>query len=173
MLFLVNLIRPGQRRHCVWSSLTKGFKIGVKPEVPVTRNLQGSPDKSSITWNIAFLCASSSSHEPVRNGSILTSQRLSSSTSSDSTGHRRLAICLVISRLGYLGVWLGACSPSVMVSIHELWDRFHLAQDERNADAALCFRHAIEAHNRSDYPSVQFWYRQGETCESVAELISV
>jgi hypothetical protein len=52
-----------------------------------------------------------------------------------------------------------------MLSLQELWDRFHLAQGEQNADAALCFRRAIEAFNRCDYSSLQFWYRQAQMCE--------
>ena len=59
-----------------------------------------------------------------------------------------------------------------MISIQELWDRLHLAQEEHNVDVALCFRHAIEAYNRCDYPSAVFWYRQAQQCESVAELSS-
>jgi hypothetical protein len=55
-----------------------------------------------------------------------------------------------------------------MISIHELWDRFRQARGERNADAAMCFRHAIEAYIRTDYPSVLFWYRQAQMCESIA-----
>jgi hypothetical protein len=57
-----------------------------------------------------------------------------------------------------------------MISIQELWDQFHRAQGKHNADAALCFRHAIDAHNRSDYPSVLFWYQQARMCESVATV---
>lgn len=55
-----------------------------------------------------------------------------------------------------------------MVSIQELWDQLHLAQSEHNVDAALCLRHAIEAYNRCDYPSVAFWCEQGKMCESTA-----
>lgn len=55
-----------------------------------------------------------------------------------------------------------------MISIQELWEQLHIAQRDQNADAALCFRHAIEAYNRCDGQSVQFWYRQGQMCESVA-----
>jgi len=55
-----------------------------------------------------------------------------------------------------------------MISMTDLWDRLHLAQKERNADAALCFRHAIEAYNRCDYPSVLFWWQQARMCESTA-----
>jgi hypothetical protein len=62
------------------------------------------------------------------------------------------------------------CQDASMISIRELWDRLHLAQEEHNPDAALCFRHAVEAYNRSDYPSVLFWYQQARMCESVAEL---
>jgi hypothetical protein len=54
---------------------------------------------------------------------------------------------------------------SIMVSIQQLWDCFRLAQQEQNADAALCFRYAIDAYNRCDHDSVQFWYRQAEMCE--------
>ena len=57
-----------------------------------------------------------------------------------------------------------------MVSIQQLWDLFHLAQEDQNVDAALCFRYAIEAYNRCDYSSVQFWYRQAQICESVASV---
>jgi hypothetical protein len=57
-----------------------------------------------------------------------------------------------------------------MISMRDLWDRFHLAQEEHNVDAALCFRHAIEAYNRSDYPSVLFWLQQAQLCDSIAEL---
>lgn len=53
-----------------------------------------------------------------------------------------------------------------MISIQELWDRFHLAQNEHNADAAICLHHAIEAQTRSDYPSALFWYEQAQMCES-------
>jgi hypothetical protein len=52
-----------------------------------------------------------------------------------------------------------------MISLQELWERFRLAQQNRNADAVLCFRHAIEAYNRCDYPSVLFWFREAQTCE--------
>jgi hypothetical protein len=55
-----------------------------------------------------------------------------------------------------------------MISIQELWDRFRLAQNEHNADAAICLHHAIEAHVRCDYPSAVFWYRQAQMCESKA-----
>jgi hypothetical protein len=55
-----------------------------------------------------------------------------------------------------------------MISIQELWDRFRLAQNEHNADAAICLHHAIEAHVRSDYASAVFWYRQAQMCESKA-----
>jgi len=57
-----------------------------------------------------------------------------------------------------------------MISIQELWDRLRLAQEKHNVDVALCYRHAVDAYNRSDYPSVLFWYRQARMCESVAEL---
>jgi hypothetical protein len=53
-----------------------------------------------------------------------------------------------------------------MLSLQELCDRLHLAQLEQNADAVLCFRYAINAFNRCDYASVQFWYRQAQMCES-------
>ena len=52
-----------------------------------------------------------------------------------------------------------------MVSIQTLWDRLHLAQHEHNLDAALCFRYAIEAYNRCDYPSVAFWCKQAQLCK--------
>ena len=52
-----------------------------------------------------------------------------------------------------------------MPSIQSLWDQLHLAQSEHNADAILCFRHAIEAFNRSDYASVAFWCEQAKMCE--------
>lgn len=52
-----------------------------------------------------------------------------------------------------------------MLSLQQLWDRLHLAQQEENVDAALCFRYAIEAFNRCDHPSVEFWYRQAQMCE--------
>jgi hypothetical protein len=60
----------------------------------------------------------------------------------------------------------------LQISIRDLWDRLHLAQNEHNADAILCFRHAVEAYNRCDYPSVLFWYRQARMCESVVALSS-
>jgi hypothetical protein len=53
-----------------------------------------------------------------------------------------------------------------MISIYALWNRFRVAQAAQNADAALCLRHAIEAHGRCDYASVIFWHRQAEMCES-------
>jgi hypothetical protein len=53
-----------------------------------------------------------------------------------------------------------------MISIRTLWDRFRIAQAANKADAALCLRHAIEAHGRCDYASVLFWHRQAEMCES-------
>jgi len=59
-----------------------------------------------------------------------------------------------------------------MISIQDLWDRFHLAQEQHNVDAALCFRHAIEAYTRADYPSVTFWSDQARMCESVETLIA-
>ena len=52
-----------------------------------------------------------------------------------------------------------------MISLQDLWVRFRLAQARHNVDAALCFRHAIEAYNRCDYPSVLFWFREAEICE--------
>jgi len=55
-----------------------------------------------------------------------------------------------------------------MISMQELWDCLRLAQNERNADAAICLHNAIEAHTRSDYPSALFWYRQAQICESKA-----
>lgn len=55
-----------------------------------------------------------------------------------------------------------------MPSIQDLWDRLHLAQSERNVDAALCFRHAIEAYNRCDHLGVAFWCEQAERCEATA-----
>jgi hypothetical protein len=55
-----------------------------------------------------------------------------------------------------------------MISIQELWDRLHIAQAEHNADAALCFHHAIEAYNRCDYASALFWYQQARRCEPMA-----
>lgn len=55
-----------------------------------------------------------------------------------------------------------------MLSIHDLSDQLHLAQTEHNADAALCLRHAIEAYNRCDYPSMAFWCDQAKMCESTA-----
>lgn len=55
-----------------------------------------------------------------------------------------------------------------MRSIQNLWCELRLAQGEHNSDAALCFRHAIEAYNRSDYPSVAFWCEQARMCESTA-----
>jgi len=55
-----------------------------------------------------------------------------------------------------------------MISIQELWDRFRLAQNERNADAAICLHNAIAAQARSDYPSALFWYQQAQMCESKA-----
>jgi len=57
-----------------------------------------------------------------------------------------------------------------MISIQDLWDRFHLAQEQHNVDAALCFRRAIEAATRADSVSADWWRLQGEMCESVAEL---
>lgn len=56
-----------------------------------------------------------------------------------------------------------------MPSLQRLWELFHLAQQEENADAAMCFRHAIEALNRCDYSSAQFWYRQAEMCDFALE----
>jgi hypothetical protein len=55
-----------------------------------------------------------------------------------------------------------------MISIKDLWDRLYLAQEQHNADAALCFRRAIEAATRADSLSVHWWLSQGEMCESVA-----
>jgi hypothetical protein len=55
-----------------------------------------------------------------------------------------------------------------MGSIQNLWDRFHLAREERNVDAALCFRRAIEAATRADSLSADWWRLQAEMCESVA-----
>jgi hypothetical protein len=59
-------------------------------------------------------------------------------------------------------------NTTAMLSIKELWDRFHLAQQQHNADAALCFRHAIEAATRADSVSAHWWRSQAETCESAA-----
>jgi len=53
-------------------------------------------------------------------------------------------------------------------SIKDLWDRFHLAQERHNTDAALCFRHAIEAATRADSISADWWRLEGEACESEA-----
>jgi hypothetical protein len=61
-----------------------------------------------------------------------------------------------------------ATDDTTMISIQALWDRFRIAQAGSNPDASLCFRHAIEAYNRCDYPSVLFWYQQAEMCESIA-----
>jgi hypothetical protein len=58
----------------------------------------------------------------------------------------------------------GGCE--VMSLIKELWARFNLAQEQHNADAALCFRHAIEAATRADLLSAYWWRLEGETCES-------
>ena len=58
---------------------------------------------------------------------------------------------------------------TAMLSIQDLWDRFHLAQEQHNADAALCFRHAIEAATRADSVSAHWWRLQAETCESVGQ----
>lgn len=52
-----------------------------------------------------------------------------------------------------------------MISIERIWELFRRAQHDRNADAALCFRHAIEAYNRCDYPSVTFWCEQAKECD--------
>lgn len=52
-----------------------------------------------------------------------------------------------------------------MISIERIWELFRRAQNDRNADAALCFRHAIEAYNRCDYPSVTFWCEQAKECD--------
>lgn len=60
-----------------------------------------------------------------------------------------------------------------MVSLRQLWDLFHLAQAEQNTDVATCFRYAIEAHNRCDYPSVQFWYRQAQMCGCVEPVVAI
>jgi hypothetical protein len=62
-----------------------------------------------------------------------------------------------------------------MISLRELWDGFHLAQEKHNDDVALCFHHAIEAYNRCDYPSALFWYEQAQMCESAepAEEVSL
>jgi hypothetical protein len=49
-----------------------------------------------------------------------------------------------------------------MNSIKDLWDRFHLAEEQQNADAALCFRHAIEAATRADSLSAYWWLLEGE-----------
>jgi hypothetical protein len=57
-----------------------------------------------------------------------------------------------------------------MTSIQDLWNRFHLAQDQHNVDAALCFRRAIEAATRADSRSADWWRLQGEMCESVAAV---
>ena len=57
-----------------------------------------------------------------------------------------------------------------MISIQDLWGRFHLAQEQHNVDAALCFRRAIEAATRGDSLSADWWRLQGEVCESVAAL---
>jgi hypothetical protein len=54
------------------------------------------------------------------------------------------------------------------VSIQDLWGRLHLAQEQHNGDAALCFRRAIEAATRADSLSAYWWLSQGEMCESVA-----
>jgi hypothetical protein len=61
---------------------------------------------------------------------------------------------------------------TTMISIQDLWDRFHLAQKQHNADAALCFRRAIEAATRADSLSAQWWRLQGEMCESVAATLT-
>lgn len=55
-----------------------------------------------------------------------------------------------------------------MSSIKDLWDQFHLAQEQHNADAALCFRHAIEAATRADPLGADWWRLEGEACESTA-----
>jgi hypothetical protein len=62
---------------------------------------------------------------------------------------------------------LSLAEVTSMISVKDLWDRFHLAQEQNNADAALCFRHAIEAATRADSVSAHWWQSQGETCVSV------
>jgi hypothetical protein len=59
-----------------------------------------------------------------------------------------------------------------MLSLEQLWDLFHIAQQARNTDALLCFRYAIAAYNRCDYPSLEFWYRQAQMCESALAEVS-
>jgi hypothetical protein len=59
----------------------------------------------------------------------------------------------------------GAEGFSPMISLQDLWTRLRLAQQTHNVDAALCFRHAIEAYARCDYPSVLFWFREAQICE--------
>jgi hypothetical protein len=53
-----------------------------------------------------------------------------------------------------------------MSTIKNLWDRSHLAQDQHNADAALCFRHAIEAATHADSLAADWWRSEGEMYES-------
>ena len=59
-----------------------------------------------------------------------------------------------------------------MISIKDLWGRFHLAQERHNADAALCFRRAIEAATRADSLSAYWWRLEGEVCESAAAALT-
>jgi len=59
-----------------------------------------------------------------------------------------------------------------MISIKDLWDRLHLAQEQHNADAALCFRRAIEAATRADSLSAHWWRLEGEMCESAVAALT-
>lgn len=58
-----------------------------------------------------------------------------------------------------------------MNSIKDLWDRFHIAQEQKNTDAALCFRHAIEAATRGDSLSAHWWLSEAEMCESTTSSV--
>jgi hypothetical protein len=63
-------------------------------------------------------------------------------------------------------------TTTATISMQDLWNRFHLAQKQHNADAALCFRRAIEAATRADSLSADWWRSQGEMCESMAAALT-
>lgn len=48
------------------------------------------------------------------------------------------------------------------MTIQNLFDRLHTAQETHNAPASEAFRRSIEAFNRGDVPSAEYWRLLGE-----------
>ena len=48
------------------------------------------------------------------------------------------------------------------MTIQNLFDRLHTSQESHNQPASEAFRHAIEALNRGDESSAEYWRMLGE-----------